>query len=309
MSGEVAIRGEGLVKRYKEFTAVAGISFEVRRGECFGFLGPNGAGKTSTMKMIYGACSVTEGTLTILGRDARSDLREIKRRLGVVTQEDTLDLEVSVVENLHVFARYFGLPRAEARARADELLRFFQLDEKRDQKVEFLSGGMKRRLLTARALIARPELVILDEPTTGLDPAARHVLWEKLRQLKREGATLLLTTHYMDEAERLCDRLVVMDKGKIIAEGAPADLVKQHTSREVLELEVLPERQEEVAKALGADGERVERLPDMVLCYTEDGEATLHRVRAGGVPLESARLRRATLEDVFLKLTGRRLVD
>ncbi len=307
MTDEIAIRGTNVVKRYKEFTAVAAISFDVRRGECFGFLGPNGAGKTSTMKMIYGAVGVTEGSLTVLGRDVGSDLREIKRRLGVVPQEDNLDTEISVVENLVVFARYFGIAGAEARRRADELLRFFQLDEKRDQKVEWLSGGMKRRLLTARALVGRPDLVILDEPTVGLDPAARHLLWEKLRQLRREGATLVLTTHYMDEAERLCDRLVVMDKGKIITEGTPADLVRDKVGKEVLELTVPEGGQDELVRALGA--EQIERLPDMVLCYTDDGEGTLHRVRASGAPLESARLRRATLEDVFLRLTGRRLGD
>jgi lipooligosaccharide transport system ATP-binding protein len=297
----IAIRGRELVKRYKEIAAVCGISFDIYEGECFGFLGPNGAGKTTTMKMIYGACGVTEGSLEVLGLDVRNDLRSVKERLGVVPQEDNLDMELSVIENLLVFGRYFGI--RGARGRAEELLDFFELREKEKSRVEFLSGGMKRRLVTARALIGDPRLLILDEPTTGLDPAARHLLWEKLRHLRRQGVTLVLTTHYMDEAERLCDRLVLMDHGKIIAQGTPAELVREHIGKEVLEVEG---NRDEVAAALETHGERVERLADMVLCYTENGEAALHRLRAA-VHIESARLRRATLEDVFLKLTGRRI--
>lgn len=296
----MAIHARDLVKKYRDFTAVAGISFDVRRGECFGFLGPNGAGKTSTMKMIYGSCSVTEGSLTVMGLDVRSDLRQVKSKLGVVPQEDNLDVELSVIENLLVFARYFGIPRSEARARADELLGFFELQEKRASKVEFLSGGMKRRLITARALIGRPELLILDEPTTGLDPAARHLLWEKMRRLKRDGVTQVLTTHYMDEAERLCDRLVLMDRGAIVAKGSPADLIRAHVGKDVLE--IVTDEVDRLASAFGG-----QKLPDMVVCTTDDGESLLHRVRASGVAFESARLRRASLEDVFLKLTGRRL--
>jgi lipooligosaccharide transport system ATP-binding protein len=309
MNDDIAIQATGLRKRYGQTLAVDGICFSVARGECFGFLGPNGAGKTTTMKMLYGACAVTEGRLQVLGRDVSTDSREIKRRLGVVPQDDNLDTEVSVLENLLVFARYFSIPQKEARVRALELLEFFQLGEKRDQKVEALSGGMKRRLITARALIARPELIVLDEPTTGLDPAARHLLWEKLKQLQREGTTLVLTTHYMDEAERLCNRLVVIDGGRIIVEGTPAALIAEHVGRDVLELVVLDERQEELVRAIGTENGRVERLPDRVLCYPPDGKATESRLRAQGIPLESSRLRHAGLEDVFLRLTGRRLSD
>jgi lipooligosaccharide transport system ATP-binding protein len=296
----MAIHARDLVKKYKDFTAVAGLSFDVRRGECFGFLGPNGAGKTTTMKMIYGSCSVTEGSLTVMGLDVRSDLRAVKTKLGVVAQEDNLDFELSVVENLLVFARYFGIPRRQARERADELLSFFDLTEKCDSKVEHLSGGMKRRLITARSLIGKPELLILDEPTTGLDPAARHLLWEKMRRLKRDGVTQVLTTHYMDEAERLCDRLVLMDHGKIVAEGTPAELIQAHVGKEVVE--VATSEVDRMAAAIGGT-----KLPDMVVCYTDDGDGVIHKARSTGIAFESARLRRASLEDVFLKVTGRRL--
>ena len=309
MSDTPAISGRDVVKRYGELTAVAGISFEVARGECFGFLGPNGAGKTTTMRMLYGACGLTSGSLLILGRDVGTDLRAIKSRLGVVPQEDSLDTELTVIENLVVFARYFGLKGRAAVERADHLLAFFQLEAKREAKVEMLSGGMKRRLVTARALIAEPDMLILDEPTTGLDPAARHLLWQKLRQLKRQGTTVVLTTHYMDEAQRLCDRLVVIDHGKIIAEGTPAELIARHVGKDVVEVVLDSDETERVAAALGAAGEKVEHLPDMLLCYTQDTGATRAALAKAGVPAGAAFERRGSLEDVFLRLTGRRLSD
>ncbi|MBI5367215.1 MAG: ABC transporter ATP-binding protein [Planctomycetes bacterium] len=311
----------GLRKSYGAFDAVRGIDFAVRAGECFGFLGPNGAGKTSTMKMIYGACSISGGDLSVFGVDARSDMRRIKRSLGVVPQENNLETELTVRQNLEVFARYFRLSRAEAEARIGELLEVFQLAEKAEVEADKLSGGMKRRLITARALLARPTLLILDEPTTALDPQARHLLWDKLRELRRAGVTQILTTHYMDEAERLCDRLVIMDGGRIIEGGSPAELIARHIGRQVLELtapaadvpRILAAAQAEpgapdAAPAGGAPA-RHELVPEGVLLFAADAEATLHRVRAAGVPIGAARLRQATLEDVFLKVAGRRLSD
>ncbi|MBI3271798.1 MAG: ABC transporter ATP-binding protein [Planctomycetes bacterium] len=307
----------GLRKAYAGFEAVRGVDFQCPPGECFGFLGPNGAGKTSTMKTLYGACVPTSGELRIFGLEARTQMRAIKRRLGVVPQEDNLDTDLTVRENLTVFARYFRLPAAEAARRADELLEFFQLAEKAGVTVEKLSGGMKRRLLTARALIGRPELLILDEPTTGLDPQARHLLWEKLRELRRQGVSLLLTTHYMDEAERLCDRLVIMDGGRIIEEGNPRELIARRIGRQVLELDLPDEGREERrvearTKALAQAGEGVtghQVVGSGLLLFTPDAEALLHRLRSAGVPIEGARLRSATLEDVFLQVAGRRLID
>ena len=312
------IHARGLTKRFGAFTAVDGISFDVHPGEAFGFLGPNGAGKTSTMRMIACASPVTAGDLRVLAMSPRSHASRIKARLGIVPQQDNLDTEITVRENLLMYARYFDIPRNVAQRRADDLLDFVELRDRAGAQVESLSGGMKRRLTIARALVNEPELILLDEPTTGLDPQARHVVWERLYQLKRRGATLLLTTHYMDEAERLCDRLVVMDKAKIVAEGSPRELIAQYSTREVLELRFpddarVPEpgasARQAVEEQLNGIGDRVEMLPDRVQVYTADGEHALQQVHARGIPLESAVVRRSTLEDVFLRLTGRALIE
>jgi lipooligosaccharide transport system ATP-binding protein len=311
-SGAV-IQARGLEKRYADLVAVDGVSFAVRPGECFGFLGPNGAGKTTTMKMIYCVLRPTAGDLSVLGMDVQRDPRKIKARLGVVTQDNTLDTALSVRENLLIFARYFDLSWSAARRRADELLDFVALAERGRDKVEALSGGMRRRLMIARALMPQPDLLILDEPTTGLDPQARQLTWEKLRQLKRTGVTQVLTTHYMEEAAALCDRLVIMDRGRIVVAGAPADLVREHVGREVVELrgfESDGQARAALAQALAAAGDLAEThevAGDLVVLYTRDGEALLHQIRESAVPVESATLRRATLEDVFLRLTGRML--
>jgi len=307
------IRARGLRKAFGDLEAVKGIDIDVRPGEAFGFLGPNGAGKSSTMRMIAAVSPPTSGELSILGLDPARDGSAIRARLGVCPQEDTLDNELSVRDNLVVYGRYFGIPRAEVASRADELLTFVQLTDKAGSKVDNLSGGMKRRLTIARSLINRPDLLLLDEPTTGLDPQARHVLWDRLFRLKQEGVTLVLTTHYMDEAEQLCDRLVVMDKGLIVAQGSPLDLIRQHSTREVTELRfgvgehaTLVER---VSEAVADIAERVEALPDRLVIYTEDGEAALARVHEHGFEPAAVLVRRSTLEDVFLHLTGRTLVD
>ncbi|GAA4120120.1 ATP-binding cassette domain-containing protein [Nocardioides fonticola] len=293
--------------------AVRGIDVEVRRGEAFGFLGPNGAGKSSTMRMVGAVSPVSAGELRILGLDPAVDGPRIRARLGVCPQEDTLDNELNVRDNLVIYARYFGLSRAVARERADELLEFANLTDKARAKVEELSGGMKRRLTIARSLVNRPEVLLLDEPTTGLDPQARHVLWDQLFRLKQSGVTLVLTTHYMDEAEQLCDRLVVMDKGLIAAEGAPLDLIRTHSSREVAELRFAPGQQDAalpgVEAAVAGLRARVEALPDRALVYADDGEAVLGAVHDAGVRPAATLVRRASLEDVFLRLTGRTLVD
>jgi lipooligosaccharide transport system ATP-binding protein len=304
----------GLVKRFGALVAVDGIDFDVQRGEAFGFLGPNGAGKTSTMRMIGCVSPPSGGTLRILGLDPVTDGPEIRARLGVVPQQDTLDFELTVRENIIIYGRYFGLGRTELRKRADELLEFVQLNERADDKVEPLSGGMKRRLTIARSLVNEPSVLLLDEPTTGLDPQARHTVWDRLFRLKQRGVTLILTTHYMDEAEQLCDRLVVMDKGKIAAEGSPLELIRRYSTREVVELRFREEkRPEEVAAELAAqvDGlaRRLEALPDRLLMYTDDGDATASRVHDLGLQPDSVLVRRSTLEDVFLHLTGRTLVD
>ena len=303
------ISARGLVKRFGDFTAVDGIDVEVRPGEAFGFLGPNGAGKSSTMKMIGCVSPPTAGSLRILGLDPMTHGPAIRARLGVVPQRDTLDEELTVEENIWVYGRYFGLPRAEVRRRAAELLEFAQLSERSGSVVEPLSGGMKRRLTIARALVNSPQILLLDEPTTGLDPQARHVLWDRLFRLKREGVTLVLTTHYMDEAEQLCDRLVVMDHGRIVAEGSPRSLITEHSTREVLELRF--DTDEHAALVAEVDGiaDRVEVLPDRLLLYTADGEAAQSEVHRRGLEPLSALVRRSTLEDVFLHLTGRTLVD
>ncbi|MFE9958428.1 ABC transporter ATP-binding protein [Micromonospora sp. NPDC005299] len=308
-SAQPLIQARGLVKRFGDFTAVDGIDVEVRPGEAFGFLGPNGAGKSSTMRMIGCISPPSGGELRILGMDPVRDGPAIRARLGVCPQLDSLDPELTVRENLTTYARYFGIPRRVARERAAELLDFVQLTERAESKVEPLSGGMKRRLTIARALVNNPEIVLLDEPTTGLDPQARHLVWERLFRLKQQGVTLVLTTHYMDEAEQLCDRLVVMDGGRIVAEGSPRELIEQHSTREVVELRFAAESQEAFAGKLGGLGERVEVLPDRILLYVPDGDAALAEVTARGLVPASVLVRRSSLEDVFLHLTGRTLID
>ena len=303
------VEATGLVKRFGDFTAVDGVDFGVRPGEAFGFLGPNGAGKSSTMRMIGAVSPVTEGELTVLGRDPAVDGPAIRARLGVVPQEDNLDEELSIYENLVIYGRYFGLPRKVIDPRIDELLDFAQLEERRHSRVEPLSGGMKRRLTIARGLINQPELLLLDEPTTGLDPQARHLLWDRLYRLKQQGVTLIITTHYMDEAEQLCDRLVIMDKGKIAAEGSPRELIDRYSSREVLELRFEVGGQDSYLEELESLVSRIEALPDRVLLYTDDADETAAAVHAAGIEPEYTVSRRSTLEDVFLRLTGRRLID
>jgi lipooligosaccharide transport system ATP-binding protein len=304
-----ALRKSFPVKSGPDVEAVRGIDLQVARGESFGFLGPNGAGKSSTMRMIACVSPRTSGRLSILGLDPEVDGVRIRGRLGVVPQQDNLDEELSVRENLIVYGRYFGIPRGECRRRAAELLDFAQLVDKGDAKVETLSGGMKRRLTIARSLINDPELLLLDEPTTGLDPQARHVLWDRLFRLKHRGVTLVVTTHYMDEAEQLCDRLVVMDGGLIVAHGSPAELIAAHSSREVVELRFLPGTQDAAQDRVGELVERMEILPDRLLLYTDDGDRTLADVHALGVQPSTSLVRRSTLEDVFLRLTGRSLID
>jgi lipooligosaccharide transport system ATP-binding protein len=308
------IEASGLRKSFTSRTgadveAVRGIDVAVRRGEAFGFLGPNGAGKSSTMRMVAAVSPVTGGTLRILGMDPAVDGPRIRARIGVCPQEDTLDTELNVRDNLYIYGRYFGLPRAEVRTRVEELLEFVQLTDKASAKVDDLSGGMKRRLTIARSLINRPEVLLLDEPTTGLDPQARHVVWDRLFRLKQQGVTLVLTTHYMDEAEQLCDRLVVMDKGLIVAEGSPLELIRTWSTREVAELRFAIGEHEAIAPKVADLAERVEVLPDRLLLYTADGEETLAKVHERGLDPLVALVRRSTLEDVFLRLTGRTLVD
>jgi lipooligosaccharide transport system ATP-binding protein len=309
VSDDVLLRARGLTKTFGDFTAVDGIDVEVRRGEAFGFLGPNGAGKSSTMRMIGCVSPVTAGELRILGMDPAADGPAIRARLGVCPQRDILDEDLSVEENLWVYGRFFGLSRSEVRRRADELLAFAQLTERRHDRVEPLSGGMKRRLTIARSLMNNPEVLLLDEPTTGLDPQARHVLWDRLFRLKREGVTLIVTTHYMDEAEQLCDRLVVMDHGRIVAEGSPRALIAEHSTREVVELRFDPDDQDRHVDAVSGVGSRLEVLPDRLLVYADDGDDALATIHARGVQPLSSLVRRSTLEDVFLHLTGRSLVD
>ncbi|HET8604280.1 MAG TPA: ATP-binding cassette domain-containing protein [Marmoricola sp.] len=303
------IHAAGLRKSFGDFEAVRGIDVDVARGEYFGFLGPNGAGKSSTMRMVAAVSPVSGGTLRILGLDPATDGPEIRSRIGVCPQEDTLDDELNVLDNLVIYGRYFGLPRKEVRARAEELLEFVQLTERAKAKVQDLSGGMKRRLTIARSLINRPEMLLLDEPTTGLDPQARHVVWDRLFRLKQQGVTLVLTTHYMDEAEQLCDRLVVMDKGLIVAEGSPLELIRNHSTREVTELRFGIGEHEQLATKVEDLAERVEVLPDRLLLYSTDGEETLAKVHERGLQPLASLVRRSTLEDVFLRLTGRSLVE
>jgi lipooligosaccharide transport system ATP-binding protein len=303
------ISARRLTKRFGSLVAVDSIDFEVERGEAFGFLGPNGAGKSSTMRMIGCVSPPTAGTLRILDMDPVHDGPRIRARIGVVPQEDTLDLELSVRENLLIYGRYFDLPRRTIGERADQLLAFAQLSERAGEKVDLLSGGLKRRLTIARSLVNEPDLLLLDEPTTGLDPQARHALWDRLYRLKLQGVTLVLTTHYMDEAEQLCDRLVVMDKGRIAAEGSPRQLIERYSSREVLELRFAPGQSELMAEKLDGIAERLEVLPDRILLYADDGDDAAAAVHLRDLAPESMLVRRSTLEDVFLRLTGRTLVD
>jgi len=306
---EPLVHAQSLVKRFGDFTAVDDVDFEVAPGEVFGFLGPNGAGKSSTMRMIGAVSPVTEGTLRVFGLDPKDHGAEIRGLIGVVPQENLLDMELTVSENLLIYGRYFDIPRATIRERMVELIEFAQLGEKADAKVEDISGGMQRRLTIARSLINEPRLVLLDEPTTGLDPQARHVLWDRLYRLKQQGVTLILTTHYMDEAEQLCDRLVVMDHGKIVAEGSPRGLIHDYATRDVVELRFPVGVQETIVGTLEPLADRVEILPDRVLLYTTDGDATMRAVNAAGLDPETVVERRSTLEDVFLRLTGRSLID
>jgi lipooligosaccharide transport system ATP-binding protein len=308
-SGEPLVIARNLTKRYGDFEAVAGIDFEVRRGESFGLLGPNGAGKSSTMRIIAATSKRSAGEIWILGKDPDKNGPEIRAHLGVVPQTDNLDTQITVEENLYIYGRYFGLSRNFIRGKIEELLEFAQLEEKRKVKVEALSGGMKRRLTIARALISEPEILMLDEPTTGLDPQARHILWDRLFRLKELGVTLLITTHYMDEAEQLCDRLIVMDKGKIMAEASPAELIRTYSSKEVLEVRFGSDRNQAMADQLASLCERIEVLPDRILMYAEDGEALLESVYGQGLHPITSLVRRSSLEDVFLRLTGRTLVD
>ena len=306
---ESLISARGLTKKYGDFTAVDAIDFDVAKGESFGLLGPNGAGKSTTMRIIAATSQRTSGTITILDRDPEEHGPQIRAHLGVVPQQDNLDGELTVAENLFIYGRYFGLSKKFIRGKIEELLEFAQLEEKRNSKVDALSGGMKRRLTIARALISEPDILMLDEPTTGLDPQARHILWDRLFRLKETGVTLVLTTHFMDEAEQLCDRLVVMDNGKIMAEGSPLELIKTYSTKEVLEVRFGSERNREVAPILRSMCDRIEELPDRILMYVEDGEALLEEIVAKKLHPTTSLVRRSSLEDVFLRLTGRSLIE
>jgi len=303
------IHARGLTKKFGDFTAVDAVDFDVAPGESFGFLGPNGAGKTSTMRMIGCVSPITSGSLRIMDMDPATDGPRIRARLGVVPQQDTLDTELTVRENLIIYGRYFGLSRAEVGRRADELLEFAQLTERAGDEVEPLSGGMKRRLTIARSLINEPTILLLDEPTTGLDPQARHLLWDRLYRLKQRGVTLVLTTHYMDEAEQLCDRLVVMDKARIVAEGSPRELIERYSTKEVTELRFEAGVAETLHGRFDGIAQRTEYLPDRILLYADDGEAAAVAVHALGLEPETVLVRRSSLEDVFLRLTGRSLIE
>lgn len=304
---EEAIIAKGLTKRFEDLTAVDAIDFEISRRECFGFLGPNGAGKTTTMQMIYGRVPITSGTLSVMGMDVRKKARQIKSIIGLVPQNDNLDPDLDVYENLIVYARYFDIPKKIAKERAEELLEFMQLTEKKKSKVDKLSGGLKRRLIVARALINSPRILILDEPTTGLDPQARHIVWEKLRQLKAAGTTMVLTTHYMEEAAHLCDRLIIMDRGKVITEGTPRGLVENHASSDVVEVWVDEKFKPQILLSLDGMDYHAESSLNILYLFTENGEELLHHIKQLKFPIRQSIFRKATLEDVFLKLTGREL--
>ncbi len=308
MSEELIV-AHGLTKKFGDFTAVDGINFSVRRGESFGLLGPNGAGKSTTMRIIGATSQRTSGEITILGKDPEKFGPQIRAHLGVIPQKDNLDEQLTVTENLYIYGRYFGLSPKFIKGKVNELLEFAQLEEKRDAKVESLSGGMKRRLTIARALVSDPDILILDEPTTGLDPQARHILWDRLFRLKEKGVTLVITTHFMDEAEQLCERLIVIDRGKIMAEGSPAELIKNYSSKEVLELRFGSEKNEEIADKLRDKCDRLEVLPDRILLYSEDAEHALEDIMRTGLHPRTSLVRRSSLEDVFLRLTGRSLIE
>ena len=303
------IEVENLTKKFGDFTAVNGISFSVKQGESFGLLGPNGAGKSSTMRIIAATSQRTSGDVKILGKDPEVNGPQIRAHLGVVPQQDNLDEELTCAENLYIYGRYFGLPKKMVIAKIDELLQFAQLIDKKDTKVNALSGGMKRRLTIARALVSDPDILMLDEPTTGLDPQARHILWDRLFRLKEKGVTLLITTHHMDEAEQLCDRLIVMDKGQIMAEGAPAELIKQYSSKEVLEVRFGSDRNAQMVDKLKSLATRLEELPDRLLLYAESGEDLLAKITGMNIHPNTSLVRRSSLEDVFLRLTGRSLIE
>ena len=300
---------KNLVKKFGDFTAVNGINFSVKQGESFGLLGPNGAGKSSTMRIIGATYERTSGEVTILGKDPQQFGPQIRAHLGVVPQQDNLDEELTCAENLYIYGRYFGLPKITVKNKLDELLEFAQLGDKKNSKVKSLSGGMKRRLTIARALVSDPDILMLDEPTTGLDPQARHILWDRLFRLKEKGVTLLITTHHMDEAEQLCDRLMVMDKGEIMAEGSPADLIKKYSTKEVLEVRFGSERNAGMVEKLQSFADRLEELPDRLLLYTDSGEDLLAKIVAANIHPNTSLVRRSSLEDVFLRLTGRSLIE
>jgi lipooligosaccharide transport system ATP-binding protein len=300
---------KNLVKQFGDFTAVNGINFSVKQGESFGLLGPNGAGKSSTMRIIGATSQRTSGEVLILGKDPEQAGPQIRAHLGVVPQQDNLDEELTCAENLYIYGRYFGLPKTTVKNKIDELLEFAQLLDKKNSKVKSLSGGMKRRLTIARALVSDPDILMLDEPTTGLDPQARHILWDRLFRLKEKGVTLLITTHHMDEAEQLCDRLMVMDKGEIMAEGSPADLIKKYSTKEVLEVRFGSERNSQMVEQLHTFADRLEELPDRLLLYTDSGEDLLAKIVAANIHPNTSLVRRSSLEDVFLRLTGRSLIE
>jgi lipooligosaccharide transport system ATP-binding protein len=300
---------KNLVKKFGDFTAVNGINFSVKQGESFGLLGPNGAGKSSTMRIIGATSQRTSGEVLILGKDPEQAGPQIRAHLGVVPQQDNLDEELTCAENLYIYGRYFGLPKTTVKNKLDELLEFAQLLDKKNSKVKSLSGGMKRRLTIARALVSDPDILMLDEPTTGLDPQARHILWDRLFRLKEKGVTLLITTHHMDEAEQLCDRLMVLDKGEIMAEGSPAELIKKYSTKEVLEVRFGSERNSQMVEQLQSFAERLEELPDRLLLYTESGEDLLAKIVAANIHPNTSLVRRSSLEDVFLRLTGRSLIE
>jgi lipooligosaccharide transport system ATP-binding protein len=300
---------KNLVKQFGDFTAVNGINFSVKQGESFGLLGPNGAGKSSTMRIIGATSQRTSGEVLILGKDPEQAGPQIRAHLGVVPQQDNLDEELTCAENLYIYGRYFGLPKTTVKNKLDELLEFAQLLDKKNSKVKSLSGGMKRRLTIARALVSDPDILMLDEPTTGLDPQARHILWDRLFRLKEKGVTLLITTHHMDEAEQLCDRLMVMDKGEIMAEGSPSELIKKYSTKEVLEVRFGSDRNSQMVEKLHSFAERLEELPDRLLLYTESVEDLLAKIVAANIHPNTSLVRRSSLEDVFLRLTGRSLIE
>jgi len=308
MSEELIV-ARGLTKKFGDFTAVDGIDFSVYRGESFGLLGPNGAGKSTTMRIIGATSQRTSGDISILGKDPEKFGPQIRAHLGVIPQKDNLDEQLTVTENLYIYGRYFGLSNKFIKGKIEELLEFAQLEEKRDAKVESLSGGMKRRLTIARALVSDPDILMLDEPTTGLDPQARHILWDRLFRLKEKGVTLVITTHFMDEAEQLCERLIVIDRGKIMAEGSPSDLIKRYSSKEVLEVRFGSDNNETIAAKLRDKCDRLEVLPDRILMYAEDAEHTLEEIMRDNLHPKTSLVRRSSLEDVFLRLTGRTLIE